>query len=101
MPLLDILGVKIKFPYPPYECQVNYMKSVITALEKVLPFVKVFLMLYRVVMHCLKVQLEQAKPFAYCARVLHGKNNNALNHLISGLFLYYIQVERINSFLKP
>uniref|UniRef100_A0A0L8I4R2 Helicase ATP-binding domain-containing protein n=1 Tax=Octopus bimaculoides TaxID=37653 RepID=A0A0L8I4R2_OCTBM len=34
MPLLNVMGVNINFPFKPYECQKDYMKKVITCLQE-------------------------------------------------------------------
>lgn len=34
MPVIDINGVLVKFPYQPYDVQRNYMEKVIEALDK-------------------------------------------------------------------
>ncbi|GFN81377.1 regulator of telomere elongation helicase 1-like, partial [Plakobranchus ocellatus] len=34
MPLLDINGVSVNFPFTPYTCQVDYMTKVLTCLQK-------------------------------------------------------------------
>lgn len=33
MPLYDINGVSVEFPYEAYECQLDYMRSVLHGLE--------------------------------------------------------------------
>jgi hypothetical protein len=35
MPTLDLNGIEVDFPFEPYACQVNYMKSVIESISKV------------------------------------------------------------------
>lgn len=32
---INILGVPVKFPFPPYDCQLEYMSKVITSLQQV------------------------------------------------------------------
>ncbi|KAH9524169.1 Regulator of telomere elongation helicase 1 [Bulinus truncatus] len=34
MPLLDINGVQVNFPFTPYPCQIDYMDKVLTCLQK-------------------------------------------------------------------
>ena len=36
MPELNLNGISVNFPYEPYECQVNYMKCVLTSLTQVI-----------------------------------------------------------------
>ena len=38
MPNLDLNGIEVTFPFEPYPCQVNYMKSVIESISKVMKF---------------------------------------------------------------
>lgn len=35
MPKLDLDGIEVNFPFEPYECQVNYMKSVLKSISEV------------------------------------------------------------------
>lgn len=35
MPLLDVKGVQVSFPFEPYACQVTYMEKVMECLQKV------------------------------------------------------------------
>ncbi len=35
MPQLDLNGIEVNFPFEPYECQVNYMKSVLSSIIQV------------------------------------------------------------------
>lgn len=35
MPNLDINGIEVSFPFDPYPCQVNYMKSVLDSIIQV------------------------------------------------------------------
>lgn len=35
MPALDLNGIEVNFPYDPYPCQVDYMKSVLESITKV------------------------------------------------------------------
>ena len=35
MPLLNINGTNVEFPFEPYPCQVSYMENVITCLKNV------------------------------------------------------------------
>jgi hypothetical protein len=38
MPNLDINGIDVAFPFEPYPCQVDYMRSVIESIVKVRKF---------------------------------------------------------------
>ena len=35
MPVLDVDGVRVNFPFEPYACQVTYMEKVIKCLKEV------------------------------------------------------------------
>ena len=36
MPMLDVDGVTVNFPFEPYSCQVTYMEKVIKCLKEVI-----------------------------------------------------------------
>jgi len=38
MPVLDLNGIDVNFPYEPYDCQINYMKSVLESITQVIYF---------------------------------------------------------------
>lgn len=43
MPLVDVKGVHVNFPFDPYPCQVTYMEKVVECLQKVRDFPKLII----------------------------------------------------------
>ena len=43
MPVLNLHGIEVNFPYEPYNCQIDYMKCVIESISKVRDEMKVTL----------------------------------------------------------
>lgn len=43
MPLVDVKGVHVNFPFDPYPCQVTYMEKVVECLQKVRNFPKLII----------------------------------------------------------
>lgn len=35
MPTLNLNGIEVNFPYEPYACQIDYMKSVLESIKSV------------------------------------------------------------------